>query len=77
MNRFLLSRGFHPNRRALLLVMVRIHIGVGKRRLKTPKNYSNAPNDMSRIAVSSRIDKWLPDVDSNHDSRIQRPLSYH
>jgi hypothetical protein len=20
---------------------------------------------------------WLPDMDSNHDSRLQRPLSYH
>jgi hypothetical protein len=21
--------------------------------------------------------KWLPGMDSNHDSRLQRPLSYH
>jgi hypothetical protein len=21
--------------------------------------------------------EWLPDMDSNHDSRLQRPLSYH
>ena len=22
-------------------------------------------------------EKWLPGMDSNHDSRLQRPLSYH
>ena len=31
-----------------------------------------------QIAGSGRDSKiWLPDMDSNHDSRLQRPLSYH
>ena len=28
-------------------------------------------------AETGRFDNWLPDMDSNHDSRLQRPLSYH
>ena len=28
-------------------------------------------NDYERDAI------WLPGMDSNHDSRLQRPLSYH
>ena len=34
----------------------------------------------ARTAASSktsRNDNWLPGMDSNHDSRLQRPLSYH
>jgi site-specific DNA recombinase len=27
--------------------------------------------------LSNEIDIWLPGMDSNHDSRLQRPLSYH
>ncbi len=26
---------------------------------------------------SSKVELWLPGMDSNHDSRLQRPLSYH
>jgi hypothetical protein len=26
-------------------------------------------------AIESKV--WLPGMDSNHDSRLQRPLSYH
>jgi site-specific DNA recombinase len=26
---------------------------------------------------SAKNEKWLPGMDSNHDSRLQRPLSYH
>ena len=28
-------------------------------------------------AVKVEIRKWLPDMDSNHDKRIQRLLCYH
>ena len=28
-------------------------------------------------AETARNDIWLPGMDSNHDSRLQRPLSYH
>jgi site-specific DNA recombinase len=27
--------------------------------------------------TTPNIEDWLPDMDSNHDSRLQRPLSYH
>jgi hypothetical protein len=35
--------------------------------------------DSQRSPVSVMFEKasWLPDMDSNHDSRLQRPLSYH
>lgn len=25
----------------------------------------------------AEFEEWLPGMDSNHDSRLQRPLSYH
>jgi hypothetical protein len=31
----------------------------------------------NRAVESSRLKGWLPGMDSNHDSRLQRPLSYH
>ncbi len=31
---------------------------------------------ISRPGVETRM-LWLPGMDSNHDSRLQRPLSYH
>ncbi len=31
----------------------------------------------SSLAQTGQIENWLPSVDSNHDSRRQRPLSYH
>lgn len=31
----------------------------------------------NRAVESSRLKEWLPGMDSNHDSRLQRPLSYH
>jgi hypothetical protein len=29
------------------------------------------------LAKTGESDIWLPGMDSNHDSRLQRPLSYH
>jgi hypothetical protein len=28
-------------------------------------------------SMIGEIEDWLPGMDSNHDSRLQRPLSYH
>ena len=33
--------------------------------------------DPKRGAKKAKTDNWLPGMDSNHDSRLQRPLSYH
>ena len=32
---------------------------------------------MLKIADFEEEQVWLPGMDSNHDSRLQRPLSYH
>ena len=37
----------------------------------------SARNGISQIAEIWNNNNWLPDMDSNHDSRLQRPLSYH
>jgi hypothetical protein len=29
------------------------------------------------VGENGRNENWLPGMDSNHDSRLQRPLSYH
>ena len=31
--------------------------------------------DLGRLLMKNK--GWLPGMDSNHDSRLQRPLSYH
>jgi site-specific DNA recombinase len=39
-----------------------------------------AANDGARttaVSETARNENWLPGMDSNHDSRLQRPLSYH
>jgi hypothetical protein len=33
--------------------------------------------DGVQTAQKGQNDNWLPGMDSNHDSRLQRPLSYH
>ena len=35
-------------------------------------------NALSRLTETLFVEiSWLPGMDSNHDSRLQRPLSYH
>ena len=41
--------------------------GCGRHGTRTPQ--------LSYKALNQKA--WLPDMDSNHDSRLQRPLSYH
>jgi hypothetical protein len=40
---------------------------------------NSASDSMENPIEASKGEKksWLPDMDSNHDSRLQRPLSYH
>ena len=39
---------------------------------------SATPTKDGAVGTSDRrFENWLPDMDSNHDSRLQRPLSYH
>ena len=50
--------------------------------LKTPfqklrlSNSVSYRKEMGKEAMGDKIEEWLPDMDSNHDSRLQRPLSY-
>jgi hypothetical protein len=37
----------------------------------------NLPSATLSEVPSTKNEKWLPGMDSNHDSRLQRPLSYH
>jgi hypothetical protein len=37
----------------------------------------NPPSETPSDVASAKNEKWLPGMDSNHDSRLQRPLSYH
>jgi hypothetical protein len=37
----------------------------------------NAYRKMAVVFQTIEFKGWLPGMDSNHDSRLQRPLSYH
>jgi site-specific DNA recombinase len=40
-------------------------------------NSATATKDGTKGRSELQIEEWLPGMDSNHDSRLQRPLSYH
>ena len=40
-------------------------------------NSATATKDGTKGHSEPQIENWLPGMDSNHDSRLQRPLSYH
>jgi site-specific DNA recombinase len=40
-------------------------------------NQLSKTNHKENRMVNTEIEFWLPGMDSNHDSRLQRPLSYH
>ena len=40
-------------------------------------NSASSTKDEAKAASERKFEDWLPDMDSNHDSRLQRPLSYH
>ena len=40
-------------------------------------NSVSRTNEKEKPGSGQEIDIWLPGMDSNHDSRLQRPLSYH
>ena len=40
-------------------------------------NSAGSTKDEAKGASEPKFEDWLPDMDSNHDSRLQRPLSYH
>ena len=40
-------------------------------------NSASATKNVVKGASEPQIEDWLPGMDSNHDSRLQRPLSYH
>ncbi len=44
--------------------------------LKRSNQLSRTKHEENAIATDQN-EIWLPDMDSNHDSRLQRPLSYH
>jgi site-specific DNA recombinase len=39
-------------------------------------NQTNTVSEDRSVAENDQNRNWLPDMDSNHDSRLQRPLSY-
>jgi hypothetical protein len=43
---------------------VRVHVGVEEKRIKTPYKISGLPHEISEIAASSRIEEWLPTLDT-------------
>jgi hypothetical protein len=66
---------------AATLCTAEICNGDSQQPLNAPFAAKNAGTD-AKLALnkgrrSSNSDKWLPGMDSNHDSRLQRPLSYH
>lgn len=40
-------------------------------------NSASIRKEGAEATSSAEFEKWLPGMDSNHDSRLQRPLSYH
>ena len=40
-------------------------------------NRATSTNVKGNGGSGQRFEDWLPGMDSNHDSRLQRPLSYH
>src|ERR1017187_9348096 len=40
-------------------------------------NGQSHTSDTANVSENGRNENWLPGMDSNHDSRLQRPLSYH
>ena len=40
-------------------------------------NSASTAKDGGEGTSRAELEKWLPGMDSNHDSRLQRPLSYH
>jgi hypothetical protein len=40
-------------------------------------NRATPTNIKGNGGSGQRFEDWLPGMDSNHDSRLQRPLSYH
>jgi site-specific DNA recombinase len=40
-------------------------------------NQSSMGLNSTSAGPAARSENWLPGMDSNHDSRLQRPLSYH
>ena len=40
-------------------------------------NRASSRKEMQNGMATGQNEIWLPDMDSNHDSRLQRPLSYH
>jgi hypothetical protein len=49
----------------LLMLLVRVHAGVGDLNVKTGGNPTTARNEINQIEGESRIDEWLPMQDSN------------
>jgi site-specific DNA recombinase len=46
-------------------------------RKTSPSNSANGRKQEPNGDSTGRFENWLPGMDSNHDSRLQRPLSYH
>ena len=40
-------------------------------------NSASATKNAAKSTSEPKLSEWLPGMDSNHDSRLQRPLSYH
>ena len=40
-------------------------------------NQESYRKEMEKVGSGREMEIWLPGMDSNHDSRLQRPLSYH
>ena len=40
-------------------------------------NQESHRKEKKKAGSGSEMGIWLPGMDSNHDSRLQRPLSYH
>jgi hypothetical protein len=40
-------------------------------------NSASERKNGAKGASGPQLEDWLPGMDSNHDSRLQRPLSYH
>jgi hypothetical protein len=44
-------------------------------RYEVPMRHRFKPTNLVSYCFKEEV--WLPGMDSNHDSRLQRPLSYH
>jgi hypothetical protein len=63
------------NLESMLIVRIQQHQAVRSRDIGA--SVQNPYRKTAVVFQTLEFKEWLPGMDSNHDSRLQRPLSYH